>query len=227
MRGSGRHIFWRRFPHRLTASLALLAYWTAALGLWLPIGNEKDHSQRFPCENNPCGCHSAEECWQHCCCLTAEERWAWARANGVEPPAYAERPAGDGWHTIRLCDHAEHSSHSACCERQDAVHSILSPETDADWCAKPTTCCHSGRPCSTTNSPSTPRGGVRWVHGVAALQCRGEISLWVSTGAVLPPPPVMTWTRCLLPTGWLSYPDCCLLPIPRTPPTPPPRLFCS
>jgi hypothetical protein len=216
MRGFRRHTFWRRFPHQFTAGLALLAYWIAAPGLWLPTGYEKDHSQRYPCENNPCGCCSAEECWRHCCCLTAEERWAWAHANGVEPPAYAERPAG-------------HKVHLACCERQDADHfpSILAVGPDAEPCRKPSTCCHAGQSCSTEESQYQARGRVRWVNSMAALQCRGGITLWVSSGAVLPPPPVMTWSPGLLPIDWLSYSDCFNLRISLTPPTPPPRLSYS
>ncbi len=49
----------------------------------------KDHSTPFPCQNTPCGCRTAEQCWTACCCNSPEQRLAWAKRNGVEPPVYA------------------------------------------------------------------------------------------------------------------------------------------
>ncbi|HJT78443.1 MAG TPA: hypothetical protein VJ739_14665, partial [Gemmataceae bacterium] len=60
--------------------------------------------------DDPCGCQSAEQCWRHCCCYTPEEKLAWAHAHGIEPPAYAERPAAP------VCRHcAGHDD--ACCHK--------------------------------------------------------------------------------------------------------------
>ncbi len=63
----------------------------------LPVANlelfDKDNSQPFLCQNWPCGCKTAEQCWTACCCFTPAERFAWAEKNGVTPPIYAERPA--------------------------------------------------------------------------------------------------------------------------------------
>lgn len=49
---------------------------------------------RFPCENHPCGCSTAQHCWDHCCCYSDEEKLRWAAANGVTPPAFLVRRAG-------------------------------------------------------------------------------------------------------------------------------------
>ena len=49
----------------------------------------KDQSTPFPCQNTPCGCRTAEQCWTTCCCNSPEQRLAWAKRNGVEPPSYA------------------------------------------------------------------------------------------------------------------------------------------
>ena len=45
----------------------IVDYLTATFGFPLPSLPGKDHSQRYTCENHPCGCRSAEDCWRHCC----------------------------------------------------------------------------------------------------------------------------------------------------------------
>lgn len=44
--------------------------------------------ERFPCENCPCGCSTAEFCWDQCCCHDDAGKIAWAEANGVTPPEF-------------------------------------------------------------------------------------------------------------------------------------------
>ncbi|MCO8121934.1 hypothetical protein NHH03_09320 [Stieleria sp. TO1_6] len=43
---------------------------------------------RFPCEHCPCGCASAETCWDRCCCHTDAEKIRWAQRNDVVPPDF-------------------------------------------------------------------------------------------------------------------------------------------
>jgi hypothetical protein len=96
---------WRRLAAKLWAGLALLSFAVTGIGIPLPVTDIKDHGIPFPCQGHVCGCPSAEQCWRHCCCFTAAERWAWAKAHYVEPPDYAERPA----------DHDDHESPASCC----------------------------------------------------------------------------------------------------------------
>jgi hypothetical protein len=110
---AGRKKLWRIRTGKLWAGLALLSYSLTSSGYPLPATNIKDQSIPFPCENHACGCQSAEQCWRHCCCFTVEDRWAWAKARGVEPPTYAEKPLADGVDldhasSVRCC-HAHHS----------------------------------------------------------------------------------------------------------------------
>lgn len=59
-----------------------------SLGLPLPsLVPAKEAQERFPCENCPCGCATAEQCWNDCCCHSPQQRLKWAVANGVQPPA--------------------------------------------------------------------------------------------------------------------------------------------
>ncbi len=58
-----------------------------------PAAGEKDRSQPFPCQDRPCGCSSAEQCWKKCCCFTNVQKVAWAKANNVEIPEYVVKAA--------------------------------------------------------------------------------------------------------------------------------------
>ena len=142
----------------------------------------------FPCQQNSCGCATAEQCWKHCCCMSTEEKLAWAHANHVDPPReliaaaaaeHAREPAGV---------HARAGAGSCC---KSGVQSARR------------SCCASGgsgRAKQIANSApgkkagaKSPSGRVKLVSGFAAQQCRGVSTLWMTTGAVLPPPPICAW----------------------------------
>jgi hypothetical protein len=204
MRSIGRNKYWRAGICRLPACVALVAYLVAALGVPLPAMARKDTSQPFPCQNNPCGCRTAEECWTHCACYTAEERWAWAREHNVEPPAYAERPADDGWNDAPKREQEEgnrpaHGRRCSCCESTDG--------------------------CEETSPPPSGRETAS-VIGVAALHCHGLSTLWVAAGAVLPPPP-LAWSPRLTASERIDSEDVFAVRLPSLPLDPPPRLSLS
>ena len=113
-----RKVPWTRIRRRLTAAGTLLAFIAATVGVPLPPPPVvKDGGKAFPCQGRACGCQTAEECWRHCCCTTPEERWAWAAEHNVTPPAYAERPADDGWRTTPLRERGgEKGGCCACCK---------------------------------------------------------------------------------------------------------------
>jgi hypothetical protein len=82
---------------KVTTFLVLLCFCAATMPI--PIATldllDKDTSQPFPCQNCPCGCKTAEQCWTNCCCFTPAERLAWAEKNGVTPPSYAQKPTSE------------------------------------------------------------------------------------------------------------------------------------
>lgn len=169
--------------------LALLAYMLTALGIPLPAAPPtKDRRQPFPCQDRACGCQNAEECWRHCCCFSPEERLAWAEARGITPPAYAEKPATSGWHSVRQRDQAGGTdSPAGCCRCCQAKVYSARPSLTVESFLTPSNRC---RPSSST-SPQTPR----WVCGLSVLRCQGLTTLWSATGAVLPPPTPFAWQR--------------------------------
>lgn len=76
---------------KIVVGLTALSFFMSGIGMPLPAPRFKDKSMAFPCQDHACGCGSAEQCWQHCCYFTVQERWAWARDHAIEPPSYAER----------------------------------------------------------------------------------------------------------------------------------------
>jgi hypothetical protein len=216
---AGRCNFWR--PRRLIAGLALIAYLSAIFGLPLRLGPVKDHRQRYPCEGHPCGCSNAEDCWRHCCCLTPEERWAWARANGVEPPPYAERPASEEGRTAREDTQSEEETCPNCRRQREGKDDASS--TSSKSCCRGHSCCDAQSPSPVKGRQHAPGSPWRWVAGLAELQCRALSPLWVASGAVLPLPTAVTWAPGLRPVGWVPSPAAVLPSIALPPPVPPPR----
>lgn len=221
--------FWRPSARRICAWVALMGYVATAVGFPFPSAPHKDASQPFPCQDHPCGCQTAEQCWRHCCCFSPEERLAWAHAHHVTPPSYAERPAAQGWYAVQLRDGVaagEAVQGCAHCEESRAGQTS-SPVAPVECCASHPNvvpCCSQALGRSAKNASSGPASRSPWVLGVAGLRCRGVSTLWVSTGAVLPPPMPPQWSDVLPPIGWLPQWDASSFSLLLPPPDPPPRL---
>jgi len=209
---------WRTVRYRLFVAGVALSYLLVALEIPLPAAIHKDTSQPFPCQDHPCGCQTAEQCWSNCCCFTPEERWAWARDHNVQPPAYAEKPAAKpaeqsaahGWNAVKLRDRdrgATATATKSCCREQ----------------GDRATCCQTAtKPVA--RQPAPRSGGVRWANIVTAWRCQGFQTLWVGVGAVLPVPPLATWSPDCPPPSFFSLSDTPASVFSLTPPSPPPRL---
>lgn len=111
----------------------------------------KDKSKPFLCQDRPCGCMSADECLRGCCCFSARQRLAWAKANNIEAPheliaaaAQESSPHDEADHDhdhdaeIAGADHDgheishEHEANSCCsASKQDDK-----PRESASACAK-------------------------------------------------------------------------------------------
>lgn len=112
-------------PRHAIAVLTLAGHLLAVLGFPLPVSASnrlKDTSQPYPCQDRPCGCASADECWQgDCCCFTLEEKLAWADANGVEPPGHV-RPLVESRKGRPVARPGP-----ACCSESEGGHRTVSP----------------------------------------------------------------------------------------------------
>lgn len=141
----------RRILRRLTrpalAVAALLAQLVAATGA--PVFSPhvaKGGAIAFPCQANPCGCSTSEECWAgDCCCFTLEEKVAWAESRGVEPPAHARA-------IIAARNATKQKPKPACCKGEKSC------------------CKNDNKPVAT----SSPAPAVKWVSAALVRKCRGE-----------------------------------------------------
>jgi hypothetical protein len=139
--------------------LTLFSHLLGTLGFPLPVPHAaaaKDSSHRFPCQDRPCGCLTAEECWKgDCCCFTLEQKLAWAEANGAEPPAHV-RP---------LVEARKHLPVNSC-------------PPPGDCCAKASSDCPACAAKDSLESSrkklSNPEPGNRWAFGLFTQKCRGQ-----------------------------------------------------
>ncbi len=197
----------------------LIAYLLTVAGFPV-LGSTKKHSgQPYPCQDHDCGCTSAEECWRSCCCFTPEQHLAWAKENGVEPPAYAVLPAthSEPAHADRECSRCEESKKQEAPPCPDLLDQVSDDQKIDECCSEHS---HGAKPA--TQTPAASR--IRWAMGVNVMRCHGFSTLWVTSGSVAPPPPALTWSPFWKIDGCLSILDADAT-VRLTPPLdPPPRL---
>jgi hypothetical protein len=197
--------FRRCFPRKLCSLFVLAGICASTLPLPVPPSTGKDRSEQFPCQNRPCGCRSAQQCWKKCCCFTNAEKLAWAKANRVTAPKFV--------HVAAANDAEMAATRPSCCSRESKA-----------------SCCQlsSGEFRTESTQSSTPVENATgpqktdYVMGVFAEQCRGESSFWNALPWVIIPDPLdlsLVWTSIPLFQSMVS-----LCPaIPDSPPVPPPR----
>ena len=126
----------------LVALTVVAALTACTLGIPLPLQVSKLVSEPFPCMNCPCGCKTAEKCWRDCCCHTHAEKLAWARDNGVTPPAYV---------LAAVLESAKAKGPTCCCKKV-AVSSCCSSPAKSKCCSSKQVC---KRPQRQKTIPST------------------------------------------------------------------------
>ncbi len=167
---------------RFITVLALLAYVASVTGYPLPLpAGPRDTSIPYPCQGHACGCSSAAQCLDACCCFTAAERLAWARKHKATLPTQT---------IAKLTAEAETDSlptaEASCCSRK---------QSHADACKTPVaplekSCCETA-PRSQDSSDEQQQVDDSstkwdWINGVQAQKCQGLTTLWIALGANLP-----------------------------------------
>jgi hypothetical protein len=205
---------WHRRPRdcrqrRLVVVVSLAAYLVSALGISLPASASKASDMPFPCQHHACGCATARQCWEHCCCYTPAQKLAWAHENHVDPPAdlVAEVAAQALVH--------EHDAAGAPCVRRCCAHKDTHSAAEAEDCREHQ---HGLGDDHQANSPK-----VTLVIGAQARHCRGLTDLWCVCGAVLTPT-VLEWHFEWNVVEWIAVAERPLPAIDQPPPIPPPRV---
>ncbi len=145
---------------------------------------EKDSSEPFPCQNRPCGCRSAEQCWKKCCCFSDTQKVAWAKANKVKVPEFVLAAAKlEVRRSSEICSLTGSGPKSAlknpggCSHcKKNAVTVAMSSRCDKSQ----TTSAKSHIPESHSPIAEKPRefrkpsASSKWVMAVYAAECQGQ-----------------------------------------------------
>lgn len=145
----------------LACALSLLA---SVVGIPVIAPVAKDTSKPFPCAYRACGCRTADDCWKKCCCFSDAQKLAWARANGVTPPA-------DFLARVHVPAPAKTSESPPACP----------------YCAKE-------KPPAQPTPVEDPAETVvvEWVLAMEAAKCQSAASDWFSLKVSTPPPPIVS-----------------------------------
>lgn len=202
--------------------LVLFGYVLVAAGVPLPSGSVaagasrssvaakrlavKDRSVPFPCMDSPCGCVTAEQCFESCCCHTPAELLAWATARnlsldvlqGLERrleealPAVASSCCGEALPEPASCCEAASTPCSdeaapACCDELASCVEDAAVAVDAGHA-----CCDDHALLATAEVAPLSESVVVLQ---AMLACGGVVSEWLACAAA--PLPVVLVVRPL------------------------------
>jgi hypothetical protein len=173
--------------------------------------------------NHRCGCQSAQQCWDNCCCLSPAERLAWARAHGVDPPTVAS-PAPrtdleDSVNTRRAAS-GNLSVEPAACHGAPGTTAVASccSSRAASASASPTS--SAGAASATSSERNDASGAVAALH---SPPCRGVAENWQGVAVAVPviPPAILIVAE---PAPFVACGQPLLFSICFDPWVPPPRI---
>jgi len=208
-----RFISWHRrglASRRIVALAALGAYLVATVGVPVARRSAKFQGMPFPCQDHACGCQTAAECWDHCCCFTPAERMAWCHDHGVEPPQQLLAQFAESALLAAADDHDAPAG--GCCAHHD--HDCAHHDHDHDVDA------HS----VALDGDDDSSGGITLAFGPLARQCRGMVDLWCTSGAVTPGPSAIVWQFEWNVVAWIAPSGAPFDSLDSAPPIPPPRV---
>jgi hypothetical protein len=178
----------RIWGRRITAVVSLAGYLLTTVGVPVPASIQKERGVAYPCQHHACGCTSAAECWNNCCCYSTSQKLAWAREHNVTPPAQllaAEEHEHDesGDHDAHVATASSQAQPKSCCAKNAAHAEPAGASCVADDCSGHVRVSDADRQASR----------VTFVSWVMARKCRGLAEYWCLSGAALPPPSLVTW----------------------------------
>lgn len=200
-----------RSAKRLVSVLLISALLAGSAGVPVVSRIAKDRSQPFPCQDNPCGCSSADECWHHCCCHTNRAKVAWAHEHGVTPPDFVVAAA----ETEKTADEKsakEESSSHVCCRHNGCAK-----------CAAKTVASHDASGAADQHGKKQVLR-FRLVLGDMARHCRSLPQFWGLVSIGLPVRIMPAWSFDATIVGRVIEAPVLERPVELSPPVPPPKL---
>jgi len=191
-----------RGAKRLFSLLLISSLLVGSSGIPVVSRVSKDRSRPFPCQDNPCGCSSAEECWHHCCCHTNREKVAWAHEHGVTPPDFV----------IAAAEKEDESPDHSCCHQHGC-----------EKCAAKAVA-HRDAPESAKHSDKKSSLRLRLVLVDLARHCRNLPNFWSLVGVGLPVRIEMAWSFDQRVVGNVIDVPVLKRCVELAPPVPPPKL---
>jgi hypothetical protein len=192
---------------RAMGCFSIVLYSVLALGIPLPLDATPISGGIFPCMHHRCGCHSAEQCWRDCCCMSMAQKLAWARDNNVTPPDYVLTAAAED-------TYGEEPAAKCCCCHAAPAKPCCTTETSS-------TCCQP--PESNTSEKVETKPVQSGIILLSALKCRGMADSWTGAPISLTPPATINryeMGECIgLVVEWIQKFSTRAI----SPPTPPPR----
>jgi hypothetical protein len=228
-------------PARGLLCLAVL-FGLGAMLLPLPMATlpssstEKDLSEPFPCQNRPCGCRSADQCWKKCCCFNDVQKVAWAKANHVKVPGFVLAAAKQaGAHSPKKADFYALKKPAYRCSRciakkQKPTKSSCCQQQYEDTKTVKAQCCETG--CKSIRLQSEDYGRsakskparIKWVLAVYAAECQGQGSFWFCLPASIVPERLTLVTSPEPQPGIFIVESESLRQASLAPPLPPPKI---
>lgn len=145
---------------RLLSLAVAVAFTLTLLPIPVPVAapgrSPKDTSSPFPCQNRPCGCRSADQCWKKCCCFTNQQKVASAKKNDVSIPQFVADAAKDEAKSeaqMNLAELSDEQLETEICSLPDKVETQHAPAE-----------VHAGSPLTTPTTAA--RGLLGWIAGL-------------------------------------------------------------
>lgn len=207
-----------RFARQFAIIGMVVCYSLVMFGVPLPESvSDRDTGQPFPCQDHRCGCDSAEQCWQSCCCFTLGQRLAWARRNDVTPPEFVVRRVG-----LREREQIASPALGENCCSQNAGASETSVGRHGSEESTSDRTQHAN--CSNVDlSVDKSKRRMHFVISIRSLKCRGLGTSWAQIGDFVPTGPQSLGQFDPLLVGTVVILGCQLDDIAFPPPLPPPR----
>lgn len=187
----------------------------------------KDRSTPYPCQDHPCGCRSAEQCWKQCCCMTNAQKLVWSRKNGVTPPEYVVAAAAREGFVPKPASAAKSCCHSTGkCERGAADNPGCSSAgcTESSRWRVPREFLAQAKANKPEPGAKDRKKSTQTVIGALMMRCQGHSSYWnaLPWGIVPRPLDVPRLVRPLEKDVVLDF--ACVPQRADRPPVPPPRV---